>query len=82
MTSADRVQIELMRRATPGRRAELAGRLSADVKRLAERAIAEAFPELGEWDRKLKFVEIHYGRDLAARVARDLERRGLLARNG
>lgn len=42
------------------------------------RALERAFPSLSEWERKLKFVEVHYGADLAGRMRRDLVRRGLL----
>jgi hypothetical protein len=81
LTGADRVQIELWRRATCDRRSEVAGRLSADVMRLARRAIAEAFPDLDQWGQRIKFMEVHHGRELAARFERYLERRGLIRRD-
>lgn len=80
LTRADRVQIELWRRATCHRRSEVTGRLSADVMRLARRAIAEAFPDLDQWEHRVKFMEVHHGRELAARFELYLERRGLLRR--
>lgn len=78
MTSADRAQIELFRRAGPARRSALACRLSDDARRMSRRAIARAFPELDEWEQRVKFVEVTYGKDLAAKVRRDLARRGVL----
>jgi hypothetical protein len=78
LTRADRIQIELWRSATCDRRSEVAGRLSADVMRLARRGIAEAFPELDKWRQCVKFMEVHHGRELAARFERYLERRGLI----
>ena len=78
LTSADRFQIELLRRATPVRRSQIAGRLSADVRRLALRGIRTAQPLLDEWQARVRFAEVHYGRDLAAGLAADLRRRGLL----
>jgi len=42
---------------------------------LAKRAIERSFPELDEIGRRVKFVEVHYGRNLAERVERDLRRR-------
>jgi hypothetical protein len=77
LTSADRVQIELLRRAGPGRRSVLAGKLSADALRLARRAIAEAFPDLDEWEQRAKFLEVQHGKELADGFRRYLARRGL-----
>ncbi len=77
LTSADRMQIELLRRAGPERRSVLAGNLSADAIRLARRAIAEAFPDLDEWQQRAKFVEVHHGKALADSFRRYLGRRGL-----
>jgi hypothetical protein len=46
---------------------------------LAHRAIARAYPELSPWARRVKFVEVHYGAELAGRFERWLLERGLLA---
>jgi hypothetical protein len=63
------VQIELLRRAGPERRAAIAGRLSDDVIRLSRRALREQSPaDLDELELKLRWVELHYGSDLAPRV--------------
>lgn len=78
VTSAEQVQIELFRRATPQRRLELARNLSARTMELAHRAIERAYPELSPWARRVKFVEVHYGAELARRFERWLVERGLL----
>ena len=78
MTLAEQVQIDLLRRATPQQRFELARSLTALALELAHRAIERAYPELGPWARGVKFVEIHYGAELARRFERWLVERGLL----
>jgi hypothetical protein len=78
MTSAERVQIELFQRATPQQRCELARSLTAGTLELAHRAIECAYPELSPWARRVKFVEVHYGAELARRFERWLVERGLL----
>ncbi len=45
---------------------------------LAHRAIERAYPELSPWARRVKFVEVHYGAELARRFERWLVERGLL----
>jgi hypothetical protein len=80
VTSAEQVQIELFRRATPQQRFELARSLTEQTLELAHRAIERAYPELGPWARRVKFVEIHYGSELAHRFERWLAERGLLDR--
>ena len=66
---AERVQIELLRRAGPERRCRLAFSLSATTIGLARRAILRAIgPDATDTDAALRFVEIHYGRDLADAV--------------
>ena len=49
---------------------------------LARRAIANEFPTLDEWQQRVKFVEIHHGKELAQRFARYLARRGLGSGHG
>jgi hypothetical protein len=65
---AERVQIELLRKATPRRRLELGLLLSQDAMAIVRRAIARANPQASEEQQKLLFVEITYGKDLADRV--------------
>ena len=76
-TSADaeRVQVDLLRVAPVGRRLRLAWSLSARAMGAARRGIARACPELDATERDLRFVAIHYGRDLADAVRAELARR-------
>ena len=72
---AERVQIELLRRAGPARRAAMALSLSAQVIGLARRAIRESMPGATDEQVGLRFVELHYGRELAAELRRFLSAR-------
>jgi hypothetical protein len=72
---AERVQIELMRRAGVGGRVRLAASLTRTVIALARRAIRHSLPDSTEEDVGLRFVELHYGRELAAEVRRYLATR-------
>jgi hypothetical protein len=65
---AERVQIELIRKMPHAKRAALAARLRNRTYWMARRAIDAAHPELSEADRKLLFIEVHYGAELAQRV--------------
>ena len=78
VTSAERIQIELFRRMTPQERCEIACRLTAQAMEQVHRTIEREYPELGPWARKVKFVEIHYGAELARRFERWLVERDLL----
>lgn len=71
---AERVQIELIRKMTPERRAALASAMRNRTYWMARRAVAEAHPTMSETEQKLLFIELNYGRDLATRV-RDYWRR-------
>lgn len=65
---AERVQIELLSRATTERRLELGLSLSQEAILIARRAIIHANPLASEEDQKLLFVEITYGKEVADRV--------------
>jgi hypothetical protein len=65
---AEKVQIGLLQRAGVARRAHMALGLSAQVIGLAHRAIREAHPGLSATEAGLRFVELHYGAELAAGV--------------
>jgi hypothetical protein len=65
---AERVQIELLRAATPSRRLALVRSLSATVVDLSRRAIRRAHPDLSEREVLLRWVALHYGEELAERV--------------
>ena len=72
---ADRVQVELLRAASVTRRLRLALSVTATVIGAARRGIAAAHPHASRRDLDLKFVEVHYGADLASALRADLERR-------
>ncbi len=71
---AERVQIELFRRAGPEKRLALALSRSADAVEMARNAIRRRHPGLSEEEVKLKFVEVHYGKELADRMRAALKR--------
>ena len=73
--TADAVQIALLREAGPGRRAALARSLSASVIALSRAAIRRRMPGASEQEVLLRFVEVHYGRELARRVRAYLDAR-------
>ena len=68
------VHLELLRKAGPGRRAEMVRSLSATMVRLSRAAVAKAHPELDAAEARLRWVEIHYGAALAAGVRARLAR--------
>ena len=70
---AERVQVDLLRRAPVARRVRLALSLSATVITLARRALARAQPHASARELDLRFVELHYGADVAAGLRADLE---------
>jgi len=72
---AEKVQIELLRKASNAQRLGLALSLTDLAIDLAKRAIARANPGLSQRELDLKFVEIHYGKDLAQRVREYLKDR-------
>ena len=72
---AERVQIDLLRKAPVSRRLHLAWSLSATVISVARRALARAQPHASQQDLDLRFVELHYGPDLAASLRAELIRR-------
>ena len=72
---AEKIQLELLREAGLGRRMAVAASLSETVVKLATRAIRRQNPDLGDREVLLRFVEIHYGSELADGLRRDLARR-------
>jgi len=72
---AERVQIELLRKLTVAERFAKVRALTARTVGLSKRAIARANPDLGPEDLKLKFIELHYGKELAQRVREYLSNR-------
>ena len=69
------MQIALLRRATIAQRIGRMRSLTQTVVFLSRRAIRRANPEASETDVSLRFVALHYGQDLADRVAADLRKR-------
>ena len=71
-TSADaeRKQIELLRKATPARRLQLTCSLSGQVLAWSWEALRRTHPQMSECELRVRFAEIHYGRDIAALVKR------------
>ncbi|MHC4176827.1 MAG: hypothetical protein ACYSWU_04940 [Planctomycetota bacterium] len=65
---AEKVQIELLRKLTVAERFAKVRALTARTVRLSKRAIARANPDLSPEDLKVRFIELHYGKDLAQRV--------------
>lgn len=78
LTGADRKQLELMRAATPQRRFGLAQSLSGQMLAMTHRAVERAHPELDLWQRRVKFVELQYGPELASSYRQWLVARGLI----
>lgn len=75
---AEEMQIELLRRASVTRRAEIMRSLTAATRWMAYEAIKKANPGISDIEADLLFVEYHYGKDLADAVRADLVRRGRL----
>lgn len=73
--AAEAVQVEILRRLGPARRLALAMSLSSTVIALSRRAIATAHPSLSERERMIFWLRVHYGPELADRVARYLKGR-------
>jgi hypothetical protein len=73
---AARVQLELIRRASPAKRPSLALSLSRTVLGLSRRGLARRLQGASEQEAGLRFVELHYGRELAQAVREELARRG------
>ena len=76
-TSADaeRIQMELLRRSGPQRRSAMMLSLTDVALTSARRAIARAHPEASDDERKIHFVRLHYGDDLANEYAAYLAQR-------
>lgn len=72
---AERVQIEQLRQATPARRFSLARSLTRSTIAMSRRGLARVNPRLSEDELAVKFVELHYGADLAGRIREALLRR-------
>jgi hypothetical protein len=72
---AECIQVELLRQAPVARRLHSAFGLSATIIGMARRSIARAQPFATARDVELRFVELHYGAELASDLRASLERR-------
>ncbi len=66
---AERVQIELLQKAGFQRRLELTCLLSQNAKKMAMDGIARANPTWTKRQIEIKFIEVHYGKDLAQKFS-------------
>ncbi len=71
---AERVQLDLLRRAGVAGRFQLLRSLTSAVVDASRRALSETMPGASEQEVLLRWVEIHYGQELADGVRRRLER--------
>jgi hypothetical protein len=69
---ADKVQIELLRKASVAQRISLVRTLTTRAIWLSKRAIARANPGMSMRELDLKYVELHYGPALAEQLRRFL----------
>ena len=67
---AELLQVSLLRAAGTTRRLALALSLTDTVHDLARGAIARTLPVADQTQVRLRFVELHYGRDLAEAIRR------------
>ncbi|NIM78590.1 MAG: hypothetical protein GTO20_07345 [Candidatus Aminicenantes bacterium] len=65
---AEKVQIELLRKAGTAKRFNITLSLSQTVIDLARRALKRANPDLNEFELKILFLSNCYGRELAEKV--------------
>lgn len=65
---SERVQLELLRAASPARKFELSQSMTSDVLRLQRSALRALHPEVDEQEIAFLAVTLNYGEDLAARV--------------
>jgi hypothetical protein len=72
---AARVQMDLLRAASPARRLQMAWSLSAQVIGLARLALQRNNPGMSRDEAALRFVELYYGSDLADGVRQRLAAR-------
>lgn len=72
---AEKMQLRLLRDKSPPERLGLALRLSSEVIRASKRAISRVLPELTEREVGHRFIELHYGRELAEATRRYEETR-------
>ena len=72
---AERVQIELMRKASPARLFGMVRSMSQTMIQASRETLRQLHPDLTPEEFNLLFIELYYGKDLAERVRVDLEKR-------
>ena len=72
---AEAMLVELWRRKTPAERFARVCELTEMTRRNAKRAIQQAQPDASPEEVGLRFIELHYGSDLACRVREYLKGR-------
>ncbi len=72
---AERVQIELLRRAGFVQRVGIAVSLRQMVRGLSRRAVRRCMPHATEREVDLRFAELHYGKEVAEPLRQYLESR-------
>jgi hypothetical protein len=72
---ASRVQLDLLRSASVGRRAQLTRSISSTAIELSKRAVAERMPGASREEALVRWVALAYGREIAGRLQAFLESR-------
>jgi len=72
---AERVQIELIRKASPVKLFGLVRSMSQTMIQASRQTLRQLHPDLTQEELNLLFIELYYGKDLAERVRVDLEKR-------
>jgi len=73
---AERVQIDLLRKAGVARRIELTFSLTQSAIELSRQGMRRRYPYASEKELDLLFVELNYGKELADCVRMALKRKG------
>ena len=72
---AERVQIELIRKASPARLFEMVRSMSQTMIQASRQTLRQLHPDATQEDLNLLFIELYYGKDLAQCVRMYLEKR-------
>jgi hypothetical protein len=72
----DDLQLELLRRAGTARRHEIANALSSRTIALSREALRRRHPEWNAHEVRIAWAAIHYGEEIARRIADRLSVRG------
>lgn len=72
---AERVQIELIRKASSTKLFGLVRSLSRSMIEASRETIRQLHPDASQEELNLLFIELYYGKDLAGRVRSYLEKR-------